>query len=310
MLLEWNCPRLGATHLSFPHKPMNCEDSRMATSDAPPACLQNSRRVKRWASLGAIATFLLLACGYVASAAEPLRIAAAADLQPVLPAILTNFTKQTGIAAEASYQSSATLEQQIENGAGFDLFLAADISFPQRLIAAGLTEQTQPIVYARGTLVLWTRSDSPLLAVRSAGSPGRPITLELLRDPSIQSVAIANPEHAPYGRAARAALTSLGLLPALTPKLVSAENIAQAAQYVSTGNAQLGLISLTSALSPQLQGSGTYVAVPASAYPPILQGAVTLKNAKHLAQAHQFIDYLASSPVRQELAARGLASPQ
>ena len=125
--------------------------------------LRNMFRLSRilWSTLGTplMAAALLLAGWHVAHAAEPLRIAAAADLQPVLPSVLAGFTKQTGILAEASYKSSATLEQQIENGASFDLFMAADTSFPQKLIAAGLAEQTQPIVYARGTLVLWTRND-------------------------------------------------------------------------------------------------------------------------------------------------------
>ena len=252
---------------------------------------------------GCLLVSLLFGLGGRMLAAEPLRIAAAADLQPVLPAILDAFTRQTGIVAQASYQSSSTLEQQIENGAGFDLFLAADTSFPQKLIAAGLAEQAQPILYARGTLVLWTRNDSPLL-----GRPGSHVSLDSLRDPALKSLAIANPEHAPYGRAAKAALISLGLLPALTPRLVTAENIAQAAQFVSTGNAEVGLISLTSALT--LRSQGQYIEVPAIDYPPILQGAVTLKRSSALASAHALLDYLATPSVRQMLAVRGLASPK
>ncbi len=252
---------------------------------------------------GAVLAVLLFTCLSAGFAAEPLRIAAAADLQPVLPSILADFTRQTGIEAQASYQSSATLAQQIENGAGFDIFFAADTSFPQRVIAAGLAEQSQPIVYARGTLVLWTRNDSPL-----AAKPGSHLSLDVLRDPQLKTLAVANPDHAPYGRAARAALTSLGLLPALAARLVTAENIAQTAQFVSTGNAELGLISLTSAIS--LGNAGQYVEVPASAYPALLQGAVTLKRSTMLPQAHRLLDYLASAPVRQALAARGLASPQ
>ncbi len=248
-----------------------------------------------------MAAFLL--CSAAGFAAEPLRIAAAADLQPVLPSILADFTKQTGIVADASYKSSAVLEEQIESGAGFDIFMAADTSFPGRLIAAGLAEQTQPVVYARGTLVLWARNDSPLLA-----KPGSQLTLDALRDPALKTLAIANPEHAPYGRAAKAALTSLGLLPALESKLVTAENIAQTAQFVVSGNAELGLISLTSALT--LKRQGQYVAVPASAYPPILQGAVTLKRSADLAAAHRWLAFLATPAVRQALAARGLGSPQ
>jgi molybdate transport system substrate-binding protein len=227
----------------------------------------------------------------------PLRIAAAADLQPVLPPLLTEFESQTGIHAEASYQSSATLATQIMNGAPFDLFLAADLSFPQRVIAAGLSEEPEPIAYARGTLVLWARNDGRF----------RHLSMDSLKDPALKSVAMANPEHAPYGRAARAALEHLGLYDSLKPKLVIAENIAQTAQYVESGNAELGLMSLTSAVTPRLRASGHYVPVPQDAYPPILQGAVILKHPAGTHLAHRFLDFLASAPVQQQLEAAGLA---
>src|SRR6201997_171405 len=144
-----------------------------------------------------------------------LRIGAAADLQPVLPSLLSEFESQSGIHAEASYQSSATLATQIINGAPFDIFMAADMAFPERVIAAGLAEGTQPIAYARGTLVLWARNDSRFHS----------LSMEALKDPALKSLAIANPEHAPYGRAAQAALMRLGLYDALKPKFVIAENI-------------------------------------------------------------------------------------
>jgi molybdate transport system substrate-binding protein len=231
---------------------------------------------------------------------QTLRIAAAADLQPVLPPLLGKFESQTGIHAEASYQSSATLATQIINGAPFDVFLAADLSFPQRVIAAGLSEETEPIAYARGTLVLWTRNDSRFQS----------ISMDSLKDPALKSVAIANPEHAPYGRAAQAALMHLGLYDSLKPKLVIAENIAQAAQFVESGNAELGLISLTSALTPRLRSSGHYVSVPQDAYPPIVQGVVIVKRSSGTEAAHRFLDFLASAPVQQDLQAAGLASPK
>lgn len=237
--------------------------------------------------------FLLLA---PVANAQTLRLAAAADLQPVLPPVLAEFEAQTHIRVEASYKSSATLATQIENGAPFDLFLAADFSFPQRVIAEGLADADKPIGYARGTLVLWTRNDSPF----------RELSVNTLRDPALKALAIANPRHAPYGRAAEASLKTLGLYDQLKTKLVVAENIAQAAQYADSGNAQAGLISLTSALSERLKATGHYIAMPPDSYPPILQCAVVLKNSAHRTQAHQFIDYLLSSPVRKELAARGL----
>lgn len=225
-----------------------------------------------------------------------LRIAAAADLQPLLPALLTQFEQQTGIRAEASYQSSATLATQIIGGAPFDLFLAADISFPQRVIAAGRAEESEPIPYARGTLVLWTRNDSGL----------SPLSLESLRGPVVKTIAIANPEHAPYGRAAQEALQHLGLYDAVRSRLVVAENIAQAAQYADSGNAQVGFISLTSALTPRLRASGHYLRVPAHAYLPILQGAIIVRNSPGSAAAHRFLDFLAQPPIRQALTVEGL----
>lgn len=243
------------------------------------------------------ALFVHLCGAQTASARQELRIAAAADLQPVLPPLLAEFESQTGVHAAASYQSSATLATQIMNGAPFDLFLAADLSFPERVIAAGLSEETEPIAYARGTLVLWARNDGRF----------RSLSMDSLKDPSLKSLAMANPEHAPYGRAARAALEHLGLYDTLKPKLVIAENIAQTAQYVESGNAELGLISLTSAVTPRLRASGHYVAVPQDAYPPILQGAVILRHPAGTQMAHRFLDFLGSAPVQKQLEAAGLA---
>lgn len=239
------------------------------------------------------------ACAIVAplvSAQQTLRIAAAADLQPLLPPLLVQFQQQTGIHADASYQSSATLAAQIVDGAPFDLFLAADLSFPQRVIDAGRAEESQPIPYARGTLVLWTRNDSGL----------SDLFLDALRSPAVRSIAIANPEHAPYGRAAQSALQHAGLYATLRSKLVIAENIAQAAQYVDSGNAQIGFLSLTSALTPRLRAAGHLIRVPSKDYPPILQGAVVMRNSAASAAAHRFLDFLAQPATRQTLTAAGL----
>lgn len=245
--------------------------------------------------------FLLFVVGVFALSAhaqQALRIAAAADLQPVLPTILNEFTIETGIHAMASYESSATLATQIINGAPFDVFMAADLSFPKRVIDAGLAEESHPTVYALGTLVLWARNDAPF----------HTLTMDSLRDPALKSLAIANAEHAPYGRAAVAALEHLGLYDTLKPKLVVAENIAQTAQYVESGNAQLGFLSLTSAVTARLSASGHYVLVPRDAYPPIEQGVVIVKHSgTDSAAAHRFLDFLASTIVVHEMAAAGLA---
>jgi molybdate transport system substrate-binding protein len=250
-------------------------------------------------------TFILCVSILAASpllAQTPLRIAAAADLEPVLPPILQQFEQTTGIHAEATYQASAALTAQIQNGAPFDLFLSADLSYPKRLVDAGLADaagspdSSTPITYAKGTLVLWTRKDSHL----------PPPSLDLLRNPALKRLAVANPDRAPYGRAAVAALTSLKLYDELKPRIVTAENISQTAQFVDTGNADAGLISLTSALTPRLASSGSYFVIPRDLYPPIAQGVVIISKTSQRAAAHKFLDYLLSSEVQAQLAKSGL----
>jgi molybdate transport system substrate-binding protein len=228
-----------------------------------------------------------------------LRIAAAADLQPVLPALIEEFVQQSHQKVEASYASSATLATQILNGGPFGLFLSADLSFPQKVAAAGLADGPTPTPYARGTLVLWARNDSPV----------QPLSIDSLRSPALRTIAVANAEHAPYGRAAQAALKKLGLADALKNKLLVAENIAQTAQYADSGNADAGLISLTSALTPRLNADGKYVLMPEDSYPPLLQGAVVIKQGPAVAEAHQFLAFLLSPAIRKQLAERGLNAP-
>jgi molybdate transport system substrate-binding protein len=241
---------------------------------------------------------LLLHCPNLLRAQEhpPVRVAAAADLEPLLPSLLAAYEQQSGQHVQASFASSAMLATQIENGAPFDVFLSADMTLPERIVHDGFAAPaTTAQPYARGTLVLWTRNQSGV----------HPLTMQALGSPAIHSVAIANPQHAPYGRAAMQALTGLALLPAVQPKLRTAENIAQAAQFASTGNADVGLISLTSALT--LTALGHYIAVPPSAYQQILQGAVALKGGANLRGAAAFLRYLHSPAVAQQLQQGGLA---
>lgn len=239
---------------------------------------------------------LAAACVPLLPAQATVRVAAAADLQPVLPPIFAEFQRQTGIRAAATYKSSAVLTTQILNGAPFDLFLSADLGYPQRLVAGGMADSPAPIVYAKGTLVLWTRKDSHL----------PPPSIELLQSPALTTLAIADPRQAPYGRAAIATLKSLSLYHSLESNIVTAENISQAAQFVESGNAQAGLISLTSALTPALSSVGTYFVIPRHLYPPIEQGAVVVKNSAQRAAAHRLLDFLLSPPVQAEIAKRGL----
>jgi molybdate transport system substrate-binding protein len=241
---------------------------------------------------------VLLALAFVlpTQAQAPLRLAAAADLQPVLPPILQQFQQSTGVRVQATYQASAMLTTQIMNGAPFDMFLSADLGYPQRLVNAGLADGPAPTTYAKGTLVLWTRKDSALA----------PASLDLLRNPTLKRLAIANPQRAPYGRAAVAALNSLGLYDTLKARLVTAENISQAAQFADSGNADAGLISLTSAMTPRMASAGTYFTIPRDLYPAIEQGVVIVRKSQQREQARKLLDYLLSKPVQAQLAKSGL----
>jgi molybdate transport system substrate-binding protein len=238
----------------------------------------------------------LLAVAAVASPIQSgtVRVAAAADLQPVLPAVLAEFEKQTGKHVEVSYASSSVLATQILNGAPFDLFLSADMGFPQKLTDAGLADP--PVEYAEGTLVLWARKDSPL----------QPLTLDSLQSSKLRRLAVANPDHAPYGRAARAALEHLHLTATLQPKLVVAENIAQTALYAETANTDAGLISLTSAATEKFRNEGSYVLIPRDAYPALAQGAVVLKHSPGAGGGQMLLEFLLSPAQQKQLAQRGL----
>ncbi len=252
---------------------------------------------------------LLLFCAVAFTGAQAqtptplLRVAAAADLQPALGPVFDAFQSKTGIHAEATFQSSATLTQQIFNGSPTDVFLAADMSYPQKLVDAQLTVQGRPVAYARGTLVLWARHDAPVLG-------GQPLDFAVLRNPSLTRVAIANPQQAPYGRAAQAAIAGMFLTSTLAPKLRLAANVAQAAQFADSGNAEVGFLSLTSALSPRLQADGSFLPVPKEVYPAIVQGAVSLKHAPHTDAAQRFMQFLATPEVRAILKQHGLDAPQ
>ncbi len=238
--------------------------------------------------------------GRAQAPSKELHIAAAADLQPVLPTLAAEYQRQTGVKIVPSFGSSATLTQQLENGDPQDVFLSADYMHPEQLVAAGLTDSNAPTPYARGVLVLWARKDSP----------AQPLTLQSLTSPKVTKIAIANPMHAPYGFAATRALASLGLTDKTAAKLVVAENIAQTAQFAESGNAQVGLLSLTIASSPHFRDLGSFVRVPPNSYPGIRQCAVILKASKNQAAAHAFLQWLTSPTVQQNLTKFGLDPAQ
>jgi molybdate transport system substrate-binding protein len=227
---------------------------------------------------------------------KELRVAAAADLQPVMPSLSQAYEHATGVKLVASFGSSSTLATQILGGAPMDIFLGADFVYPEKVVASGLADGTAPTAYARGTLVLWARKDSGLL----------PLSIERLTDPRVKTVAIANELHAPYGRAAADALRKMKLYDQVSPHFVVGENITQTAQFVESGNAQLGLISLTAASTPHFQEIGTYVLVPFSQYPEIKQYAVIMKNSDRKADAHAFLDWLLTPAVQENWSKVGL----
>lgn len=228
-----------------------------------------------------------------------LHIAAASDLQPVMPALAQEYERQSGVKLEVSFGSSSALATQILNGAPMDVFLGADFSFPEKVVAANLADERAPVPYAAGTLVLWTRKDSGI----------SPLSIDLLTQPKVTRIAIADEFHAPYGRSAYAAIDALKLRDKLTPKIVTAENVAQAAQFAESGNAQVAFISLTLANSEHMKQVGSYERAP-KIYPRLIQCGVVIKSSPNLAEAHKFLDWLTSAKTQSMLQKFGLASAQ
>jgi molybdate transport system substrate-binding protein len=233
-------------------------------------------------------------------APKELRVAAASDLQPVMPILAADYEKAKGVKLIISYGSSATLAEQILNGAPIDIFFSADYTFPEKIVAEGKADAKAPTPYAKGTLVLWARKDSLL----------QPIAPDTLADKRVTAIAIANPEHAPYGRAAVSALTWMKLYADLKPHLVLAENVVQAGQFVESGNAQLGLLSLTTASTDHFKQLGSYVRIPTNTYPQIRQCAVVIATSDRKAVAHEFLDWMLSPDVQTRLPDFGLARVQ
>lgn len=260
------------------------------------------RRIARHSSSHALLAILsvLLAQRGVRAQGQEIRVAAAADLKFAMSEMAAEFEKQTGTAVRVTYGSSGNFFSQIQNGAPFDLFFSADIEFPKKLEAAGLAEPRTLYEYALGRLVIWTPVDSQLdVANRRWKS---------LLDSSVQKIAIANPDHAPYGRAAVAALEKAGIYDSVKAKLVYGENISQAAQFVQSGNAQAGIIALSLAVSPAMH-DGKRWEIPADMHPPLVQGAIVLKDAQDKDAARTFLNYAKSEKGRATLGKYGFAFP-
>jgi len=233
-----------------------------------------------------------------AHAGEKITIAAAADLKFALDEIVVLFSKaHPADQVETIYGSSGKFQTQIRQDAPFDLYFSADIAYPRALKAEGFAaSEAQP--YAVGRIVLWSPS-------RDASK----MTLADLVDPALQKIAIANPKHAPYGKRAEEALRAAGVWEKVETKLAYGENIAQTAQFVQTGNAQVGIIALSLALSPELAKQGGYALIPDTLHQPLEQGFVITKRAANNLLAREFTLFMTSKDVRAIMARYGFVLP-
>ena len=221
---------------------------------------------------------------HAAASSRELTIAAASDLNFAFKELVAEFEKTTGVHAKLSLGSSGNFFSQIQNGAPFDLYFSADIGYPKKLEEAGLAVPGSLYRYAVGRIVVWAPNRSPL-AVEKLG-------IEVLLDPSIRKIAIANPKHAPYGRAAVAAMRHFNVYDRVKDKLVLGENISQTAQFVESGASDIGIIALSLALAPAMKDAGRYWEIPADAHLPLEQGAVILKISKDQEAAKMFLEFV------------------
>jgi len=252
-----------------------------------------------------IGIVLLLGCALAVgpqASAEEITVAAAADMNFALKDLAGRYSKSSGTKVKFSFGSSGNLFSQIQNRAPFDLFFSADSSYPQKLADAGQVDRSSIRTYAVGHLVLWVPN--------SLGLDPQKLKMYLLSDPKVQRIAIANPLHAPYGRAAMAALEHFGLKDKLAAKLVLGENISQAAQFVQSGNAQAGLIALSLALSPAMKDAGGYWELPPDSYPELQQVAAVVMLSKHKTAAEAFLSYVTSAEGQAILQQYGFRTPR
>jgi len=239
-------------------------------------------------------------CAAWASAQE-IVIAAASDLSSVFPQVAERFERETGQKVRLNFGSSGQFLLQIENGAPFDVFFSADLQYPQRLEAEGLTQPGSIYEYAVGELVLYVPNGSPVDLSQG---------LRALLSPAVKKIAIANPQHAPYGRAAVEALKNAGFYDALQSKFVMGENISQAAQFVQSGSADAGIVALSLALSPGMKSAGRFAKLPVSSYTPLEQAAVILKSSKNKAAAALFLDYVRKPEIVSLMSQYGFTVPR
>src|SRR5262249_10766654 len=230
-----------------------------------------------------ILTFLTQLC-----LAQEITVAAAADLQSAMQDVAARFEKETGKTVKIIYGSSGNFFQQIQNGAPFDMYFSANLDYPKKLEAAGLTLAGSYYQYARGKIVVWVPQESKINLDQG---------LKALLDPGVKKVAIANPLHAPYGQAAVAAMKKEGIYDKAKEKFVLGENISQTASFIMSGSADIGIVPLSLALPPNMKEKGRYAEILSDEYPPIEQACVVLSSSKNKELAQQFLSFVKTAAV-------------
>jgi molybdate transport system substrate-binding protein len=248
-------------------------------------------------------TLLLALCAALstgAASAQTVMVAAASDLTYCIDELAAAFRKEApGTDVKVTLGASGNFFAQIKNGAPYDVFLSADTRYPSQLASEGAANAATLTTYAIGRVALWSMDP------RFDLSQG----MRVLADARVTKVAIANPDVAPYGRAAKAALLQHGFWDTIKDKLVIGENVAQTAQFVQTGNAQVGLVSYATVLAPKVKGKGSYYLVPEGGAP-IGQGGIVTKHGSGNAQAARFLQFLQSQAAREILVRHGFGLPR
>jgi molybdate transport system substrate-binding protein len=251
-------------------------------------------------SLLALASLLMATACAHKPAPRKLTIAAAADLQFALEDVDKSFRQShPEIDLAVTYGSSGNFYSEIRNQAPFDVFLSADIEYPRKLAQEGYADASSMFVYGVGRIVVWVPEQSPIDVSQ--------LRMGAMEAASVKHIAIANPEHAPYGRAAAAAMRSMGVYDRVAPKLVLGENIAQTLQFVQSGAADIGIVALALALAPSTKAHGRYWEVPLDAYPKIEQAGVVLSHAGNPNTAREFCAFLQSAGARTRLKEYGFS---
>ncbi len=253
------------------------------------------RRMKTLIILTIAAVWMKSALGATVS------VAAAADLTFCIEELNQGYRhSHPDTELKVSTGSSGNFYTQIEHGAPYDVFLSADISFPRKLVDEGFADGSTLSVYSVGRLALWTTKPDTVSLDKG---------IEVLRDPAVKRIAIANPEFAPYGRAAKAALETAGLWNEVQSRIVTGENIAQTAQFVQSGNADVGFVALSLLYTPTLRNVGRYVQVDPKLYPPLQQALVLTKTGTGNSAARDYLQFLGSQEARTIFDRYGFEKP-